>query len=204
MMIALNNQQGLNLSILDAAETWKWLSVQLQVAASSSHASMHLMTVATVDDHGHPDARTVVLRHADPVDRTIRFHSDVRCGKIAAIRRTPQVALHWYLQTLQMQVRIAATATVHHLDATATTAWDASRPMSRACYTPSIAPGDVTSCFPPAPLAPAIDDTTGLAHFAVVVCRFDAFELLALHASGHQRVRVHLDAVPVTWDVLAP
>lgn len=194
----------LDLASMDAITTWEWLSGELTTAMASARHAMHLMTVATVDDHGHPDARTVVLRHADPVDRTIRFHSDVRCVKIAAIRRTPQVALHWYLPTIRVQVRIAATATVHHLDATATAAWDASRPMSRACYTPSIAPGDVTSYFPPAPLAPAIDDTTGLAHFAVVVCRFDAFELLALHASGHQRVRVHLDAVPVTWDVLAP
>jgi hypothetical protein len=38
----------------------------------------------------------------------------------------------------------------------------------------------------------------------VVTCRFDAVELLSLHAAGHQRVRLHLDRDPVTWTVLAP
>jgi hypothetical protein len=76
--------------------------------------------------------------------------------------------------------------------------------MSRAIYTTAAAPGDALDAFPAGPSAPEADDHTGLGRFAVVSCRFDAIELLSLHAAGHQRVRLHLARDLVTWTVLAP
>jgi hypothetical protein len=193
-----------DLAAMNAATAWTWLAGELTAAVGSAKHGLHLLTVATVGTDGQPDARTVVLRHVDPLRREIHFHSDIRSPKVQALRASPQVALHWYDPVLRVQVRVAAAAVIHHGDTVAAATWNASQPMSRAIYTTAAAPGDALDAFPAGPSAAAADDDTGLGRFAVVSCRFDAVELLSLHAAGHQRVRLHLDRDPVTWTVLAP
>jgi hypothetical protein len=193
-----------DLAAMNAAAAWAWLAGELAAAVGSARHGLHLLTVATVGADGQPDARTVVLRHVDPLRREIRFHSDIRSPKVQTLRTSPRVALHWYDPALRVQVRVAALAAIHHGDTVATAAWTASQTMSRAIYTTAVAPGDALDAFPEGPAAPAADDDTGLGRFAVVACRFDTVELLSLHAAGHQRVRLHLDCNPVTWTVLAP
>ena len=193
-----------DLAAVDASAAWAWLAGQLTAATGSARHGFHLMTVATVGTDGQPDARTVVLRHVDPARRLIRFHSDIRSPKVRAIQRDPRVALHWYDPVIRVQVRIDARATVHHGDEIAAAAWSAAAPMSRACYTAFVAPGDPLDAFPAGPAAPATGDDAGLAHFTIVSCRFDSVDLLVLHAAGHQRVRLHLDREPTAWTVLSP
>lgn len=193
-----------NLAAIDAVAAWAWLAGELGAAAGSARHAFHLLTVATVNPDTTADTRTVVLRHVDPISREIRFHTDIRSPKVQAIRREPRVALHWYDPAMRLQLRIAARGTIHHGDACADAAWNAAAPMSRACYTTDVAPGDRLEAFPDGPAAPAVGDDAGRRHFAVVSCRFDEVDLLALHASGHQRVRLHLAHDPVTWSVLAP
>ena len=193
-----------DLAAMNAATAWSWLAGELTAAVGSARHGLHLLTVATVGTDGQPEARTVVLRHVDPLRREVRFHSDIRSPKLRALRTSPRVALHWYDPALRVQVRVSAVAVIHHGDTVAAVTWNASQPMSRAIYTTAAAPGDALDAFPAGPSAPEADDDTGLGRFAVVSCRFDAVELLSLHAAGHQRVRLHLDRDPVTWTVLAP
>jgi len=193
-----------DLAALDASAAWAWLMAELRAACGSARHGFHLFTVATLGGDGRPDARTVVLRHVDADRREIRFHTDARSPKAADLRRDPRLALHWYDPANRVQMRAAATATIHHGDDVAAAAWAAAQPMSRACYTSPTAPGTPIDDFLPAPAPPAPGDDLSLAHFAVVACRFDAIELLALHASGHQRALIHVRRHPVTWTVLAP
>ncbi len=193
-----------DLATQDAAAIWKWLAGELAAAVGSARHGLHLLTVATVGCNGQPDARTVVLRHIDPVGREIRFHSDVRSPKVQSLRVNPRVALHWYDPSCRVQVRITATATIHHADAVAAAAWAGAQAMSRACYTSAAAPGDRIAAFAAGPAAPAPEDDAGLARFAVVSCRFDDIDLLSLHAAGHQRVRLHVDRDPVALTIVAP
>ena len=193
-----------DLAAMNAAAAWAWLAGELTAAVGSARHGLHLLTVANVGADGQPDARTVVLRHVDPLRREIRFHSDIRSPKVQALHTSPRVALHWYDPALRVQVRVAAVAAIHHGDTVATAAWTASQTMSRAIYTTTVAPGDALDAFPEGPAAPAADDDTGLERFAVISCRFDTVELLSLHAAGHQRVRFHLDCNPITWTVRAP
>ena len=193
-----------DLATVDAAAAWTWLAGELVAATGSARHAFHLLTVATVAADGRPDARTVVLRHMDPAACVIRFHSDIRSPKVRAIQRDPRVALHWYDPVIRVQVRIDAQATIHHNDELASAAWNAAAPMSRACYTASAAPGAPLDAFPTPPAAPAAGDDAGRGQFAVVSCRFDSVDLLALHAAGHQQVRLHLDRDPITWTALAP
>jgi len=193
-----------DLATLGPVGTWQWLVAELQVAATSSRHGFHLLTVATLGLDGAPDARTVVLRHVDAVRREIRFHTDARGPKAMQLRRDPRVALHWYDPACRVQLRAAAEAVIHQDDDVAAAAWGAAQPMSRACYAATAAPGTPLAAFAPAPPAPDPGDAAARDHFAVVVCRYSAIELLALHAAGHQRVRLHVGHDAVTWTVLAP
>ncbi|MFM8734320.1 MAG: pyridoxamine 5'-phosphate oxidase family protein [Pirellulales bacterium] len=193
----------IDLTAMKPAEAWGWLAGALQAATTSARHGLHLFTLATVGADGQPDARTVVLRHVDAERREIRFHTDIRSPKAATIRRCPQVALHWYDPVARLQIRIAARASLHHGDDLARVAWDAAAAMSRACYSAS-APGTAVEAFPPAAVPQAAADDAGFENFAVVACRFDAVEVLVLHAAGHQRARLDLGCPAITWQLLAP
>lgn len=192
------------LASLSAVELWRRLSAELEVAAASGRHPLHLFTVATVGDDGSPESRTVVLRGFDAERRELWFHTDIRSPKAAQIARDGRVALHWYDAQARLQIRIAALAEVHHADPVARDAWRASQPMSRACYGSEAAPGTPLPEFtaPPEPLDAA--DAAGLANFTVIRCRFAAVELLALHASGHERILLRLDGDSPTGTILAP
>ncbi len=199
-----DSEPAIELSALDAAAAGRRIADSLVAAAVSSRHAFHLLSVATVDADGAAESRTVVLRGFDEATREVRFHTDLRSGKAAAIRRDARVGLHWYAPEARLQIRIPATASLHHADDIALHAWRASQPMSRACYTAAHAPGAPLASFPVAPSAPAAGDDTGLANFCVVRCRFESVELLALHATGHERVRIDVTSNPVTWTILAP
>lgn len=198
------NETGWQLARLSAPEIWSRLAAELTVAASSARHPLHLVTVATLGADGGPQARTVVLRGFDAERRVLWFHTDSRSPKAAAIARDGRVALHWYDAAARLQIRISAAAVLHHADSVARAAWEAAQPMSRACYASPTAPGTRLTAFPTAAPAPAAADDLGLAHFAVVRCRFTAVELLALHASGHERLLLVLDGPVPSGTILAP
>jgi hypothetical protein len=189
---------------LSAVEVWRRVSTELAAAAASGRHPFHLLTVATVGDEGGPEARTVVLRGFNAERRELWFHTDSRSPKAGQIVRDGRVALHWYDAQARLQIRIAALAVVHQADPIARDAWLASQPMSRACYGSAAAPGTPLPEFPPPPEQLVDDDSRGLANFALVRCRFAAVELLALHASGHERIRLELGAPLPTRMILAP
>lgn len=198
------SETGWQLAGLSAPEIWCRLAAELTGAASSARHPLHLVTVATLAADGSPQARTVVLRGFDAEGRVLWFHTDGRSPKLAQISRDGRVALHWYDPEARLQIRISARAEVHRGDPIARAAWQAAQPRSRACYTSPTAPGFRLEAFPAAAPAPAAADDRGLAHFAVIRCRFTAVELLALHASGHERVLLVLDGAVPTGTILAP
>lgn len=191
------------LASLSATETWERLTAELMAAVNSARHPLHLLTVATIGVDGFPSTRTVVLRGFDHQRRELRFHTDIRSPKAAQFARDDRVGLHWYDAAARLQIRIAARVAVHHLDPVARAAWQVSQPMSRACYA-AAAPGTPLRDFPAPPEPPAAADSAGLANFAVVRCRFAAVELLALHASGHERILLDLGGWVPTSTILAP
>lgn len=198
------SETGWRLAGLAPADVWSRLAADLAAAAASARHPLHLVTVATLGADGAPQARTVVLRGFDAERKVLWFHTDSRSPKAAAIARDGRVALHWYDADARLQIRISADAVVHRGDPIVHAAWRATPPMSRACYASPAAPGTPLAAFPVAAPAPAPDDDRGLAHFAVVRCQFTTVELLALHASGHERVLLALAGPVPTGSVLAP
>ena len=198
------SESGWRLAGLSAAEIWSRLAGEFTQAAASARHPLHLVTVATLGDDGGPQARTVVLRGFDAERRVLWFHTDVRSPKAVEIARDGRVALHWYDAAARLQIRMSADAVLHHGDPVARAAWQAAPPMSRACYASPTPPGTRLAEVPAATPAPAAGDDRGLAHFALVRCRFTAVELLALHASGHERLLLALAGAVPTATILAP
>lgn len=183
--------------------TWEWLTAEMAAGVASARHPFHLCTVATVGDDGGPRCRTVVLRRFDGPAREAWFHTDARSPKATELLRKPRACLHWYDMGRRVQIRLLADVILHRNDDVARAAWHHARPMSRACYT-GFAPGSPCDSFPPAPAPPADDDERGLSAFTAVCCQFTSIELLFLHATGHQRVRLHPATTPSTWEILAP
>jgi pyridoxamine 5'-phosphate oxidase len=188
----------------EPAALWRSLIEAFAAATASSRHPLHLLTVATVDAGGGPQLRTVVLRGFDPGRREVVFHTDIRSPKATQIRGDGRVALHWYDPGQRLQIRIPAVARIHHDDPVSRAAWEACQRMSRACYLADVSPGTPLAWFPTAPLAPAPGDERGLQAFAVVRCRFDSLELLALSAAGHERIRLVFAGQELGREILAP
>ncbi len=193
-----------DLTQYNAISFWAFCRSQFDEAIVSAKHPFHVATVSTVTTNGIPRSRSVVLRHFDYKAQEISFHTDLRSPKIKDLRTCSTLCLHWYDPASRVQIRLIASATVHHQDGRAEQAWNASRTTSRACYGTPNAPGRTMNQFPPAPAIPEADDHTGYAHFVVVACRFDELDVLTLHASGHQRVLLSLKHDPASWSVIAP
>jgi len=67
------------------------------------------MTVATVDDDG-PDARMLLLKEVD--ERGFVFYTNLESPKAQALRNDPRVALCFYWNTIEKQVRVRGRATL--------------------------------------------------------------------------------------------
>jgi len=67
-------------------------------------ALAHAMTLATVDAHGAPDARMVLLKGFGP--EAFRFFTNLSSAKARHLEATPRAALVLYWRELDRQVRI--------------------------------------------------------------------------------------------------
>ena len=74
---------------------------------AAMHAQVHeptAMNVATVDEHGHPNARIVLLKEVN--DQGFVFFTNYQSRKGRAIAHHPHVALTFFWPELERQVRI--------------------------------------------------------------------------------------------------
>lgn len=177
---------------IDAALNFGWAMIARGV--SDRKSAFHTPVVATVGQDGEPDVRTVVLRAADLDRWTVRFHTDRRSTKVAALRGSPRIAMHFYCARSKIQLRLRGLATLHSDDATADLAWRNSRPMSRACYAQSHAPGAALE----EPAVGTVPHTEGEAfgrsNFVAVETAVRQLEWLYLDVAGHRRALFVRDA----------
>lgn len=165
-----------------------------------SKSPMHYMSVATHAADGI-GLRTVVLRKADPDQRTLRFHTDARSAKFRELKANPQVSLLLYDNPDKTQLRMQGTASLHTDDAVAEEAWEKTVLHSRRCYLITKAPSTVSpvpsSGLPEQYLdqVPSLDESlAGRINFAVVQVRIHSVDWLNLNAHGHRRARFRYDA----------
>jgi len=95
--LALKNKDPIELF-----RTW------LQEAVDSGMKEPTAMSVATVDAEGAPDARMLLLKGCD--ERGFVFYTNLESAKADALRHDPRVALCFYWNAIEKQVRVRGQA----------------------------------------------------------------------------------------------
>ena len=177
---------------LDGVLQWTWAA--LEDAAASSKHPWHTPVVASVDEHGRPAARVVVLRHADRDQRRLLLHSDARSPKLDHLRRNPWLSWVMWNPRAKVQLRAAGPCTIHTDDPLADRQWDASTRAARRCYlapAPPSEPADHPSPNLPEDVRGVVPDEervrAGRPNFAVIATAVASLDWLYLHHAGHRR-----------------
>lgn len=166
-------------SELDSLLAQVW--ARLVCGVGNRHASARHPVFATVAPDGTPEARTVVLRAADPQAATLEVHTDLRSAKVTALRLNPLAALHVWDETAQLQTRI--TASVEVLSAEAVSGlWLRVPETSQSAYGTMPAPGTAITA------SLAYSKTPDPAAFAVLHCTVFAIDVVHL-GRNHRRAR---------------
>lgn len=114
---------GLQFSDLSSDPLAQWTQ-WYDEAASAGVAEPNAMTIATVDEHGFPDARVVLARGAD--ERGFTFFTNYDSAKGQQLRGHPQCAAVFAWLDLHRQVRVRGT--VEKVSDEESNAYFASRP----------------------------------------------------------------------------
>ena len=180
------------------------IDMQLARAANDRKAPMHTPVVVTSD----ADARVMVLREWDGANRTLRFHTDIRAPKCAAIGEGSPVGVLFYDRDAKIQLRARGAGRIEHRTPAADAAWEESSTYARRCYLGE-GPGAVsdrpTSGLPDwvegekpteAEVAPARE------HFAILLVELAEVDWFFLHNDGHRRALIDMASGEGRW--LAP
>ncbi len=168
---------------------------------------MHTPVVGTADG----DLRVMVLRAFDLASRTLRFHTDARSPKIAAIKDDPSITVLFYDPEAKVQIRARGIGRVDTNGAVVDAAWDQATPFAKRCYLAESAPGG--SCDSPVSGLPDwVEGITpseaqvapGRENFAVLLVRVEVFDWLYLANTGHRRARFEFSDERMIGNWLVP
>lgn len=152
-------------------------------------------TLATTSPQGWPEARTVVLRAADPAGATLDIHTDLQSAKVASLRHTPRAALHIWDASAHLQIRLQADVTILS-GAEIAEIWARVPDPSRQSYGTRPSPGQ--------PIADALayDKPADPASFAVLRCRVQTIDVVHLGPQHRRAAFARADGWAGQW--LAP
>ena len=184
-------------AIIEApAEIRQRIWMELSRAALDRHHEWRTPVLATVGLDGAPNARTVVLRHADAQALTLGFYTDARSPKIAELAEQPQAKLLFWSTRLNWQLRVRVRVATLTSGPQVEAVW-AKVKQSRAA-------GDYLTLR--APGQPLADDVSMAVnnhaphHLALLNAQVDEIDWLELSRNGHRRARLSA----TTWDWLTP
>lgn len=155
-----------------------WL--ELQRATQDRHHDWRTPVLTSVDAQGAPQARTVVLREADPGTQELTFYTDSRSPKVAELQAAPLCALVFWSKRLGWQLRISARVHVDTKGPLLDAAWSrVSQSAAAGDYLSAAAPGS--------PLhlqGNALDQQHNM---AILIAQVQVLDWLELARSGHRR-----------------
>ena len=177
-----------------AARLWR----ELTRAPHDKHHEWRTPVLATqgIDQMG-PQARTVVLRHADAALCRLRVYSDARSPKCSELVAQPLAQLTFWSKRLNWQLRVSAQASVEFEGDQVNVAWNHLR-QSRAAadYLSESPPGQIQSSNKH--LTKNAEDSSLVHHLAILNFQVTSMDWLALSKDGHRRARLTPSGV-VNW-----
>lgn len=168
----------------------------LASGAGSRKSPMHTPVVGTADG----DLRIMVLREFEEDNHTLRFHTDARSPKVAAIGANDAVSVLAYDAEAKVQIRMRGTGRIEHDSALSDDKWHQSTTFARRCYLTKAAPSSPsdapTSGLPEwaEGIQPTEDQIApGRTNFAVLLVQVREYDWLYLSNDGHRRARLTVD-----------
>jgi hypothetical protein len=156
---------------------------KLAIGAGKPDADFHFLTLASVDLQSKPQARTVVLRGVDPVNRVLEFHTDIRSTKWRELANNPHVTVLGYEN--KTQLRMQGTVELHAGNSErAEAAWNLLSARTQKTYA-GPAPGTDLS---------AETYPSGKVNFGVVLCRVNLLDWCLLARDSNQRALISYSA----------
>ncbi|NVK55411.1 MAG: pyridoxamine 5'-phosphate oxidase family protein [Alteromonadaceae bacterium] len=144
--------------------------------------------LATVNDKGMAQNRTVVCRDFSSENDTLRFISDTRSAKFAELRHQPNAAICWYFALTREQYRLTVAAAIDTPQTNIALCehyWQGLSRLGRQQFLwgrpASIRPQ------PQQPLQTATDSEVVPVHFCVVTLNVFAVDYLNLKGNPQQR-----------------
>ena len=166
---------------------------RLVTGAIKSRTPFHTPSVATISK-GEVSMRTVVLRKALPLERELRFHTDIRSTKWDELIMNPSISALFYDAEDRIQLRIKGKATLNHKNEMTAKAWETTSLSSRKCYLTLHSP----SSFADASTSGLSEDMeqenytlaeseVGYTNFGIVSIQVQSIDWLWLNHAGHRR-----------------
>ena len=176
-----------------AARLWR----ELTRAPHDKHHEWRTPVLATqgIDQMG-PQARTVVLRHADAALCRLRVYSDARSPKCLELVAQPLAQLTFWSKRLNWQLRVSAQASVEFEGDQVNVAWNHLR-QSRAAadYLSESPPGQIQSN---KHITKNEKDVRPVHHLAILNFQVTSMDWLVLSKDGHRRARLTPSGI-VNW-----
>lgn len=164
---------------------------RLEHGARDRKCPMHTPVVATAD----ADARVMVLRAFDAAHWTLRFHTDLRSPKCAAIGAGAPVGVVLYDPPGKIQIRARGIGRIETTTPLVSSAWQECTNFARRCYLGE-GPGamsDVPTSGLPAEVEGIEPDELQLlparANFAVLLIELHSLDWFHLAHTGHVRAQ---------------
>lgn len=167
-----------------------WLG-RLARAPRDRKCAMHTPVVVSAP----ADARVMVLRAFDQAEARLRFHTDARSPKVAAIAADSRMAVLFYDKSAKIQIRVRGIGRVERTGPVADAAWAKGTNFARRCYLgegPGSASPVPTSGLPPEFEGVEPDDAQLIparANFAVLLIDVAQVDWLYLAHTGHVRAQ---------------
>jgi general stress protein 26 len=102
--------------------------------AADSKDPFHWPVLASVDEEGHADARTVVLRRWYPEKNTLEVHSAGDTAKVSQLRKNASATLVFYHERSRIQIRAKTIAIIHQQNRVTEDAWERLSENTRKGY----------------------------------------------------------------------
>jgi len=161
-------------------QLWHYLG---KIAQDSGHPA-RVISLASVDQQGAAQVRSVILREVEPWSLSV--YTDSRSPKVAQLRQDPRAEILIWDPDPRWQLRFSAQAEVV-LGPETDRLWQRIKGTSAA--------SDYLA--PQAPGAPLASETEALDEPAIAILRFKVIKIdwLELNPSGHRRQRLTPDGV---------
>ena len=186
--------------MLNPDEIRQRIWTELQRATQDRHSEWRTPVLATVGRQGAPDARTVVLRHADAKLSRLHIYTDSRSPKVAALADQPSAMLVFWSKRLSWQLRVRAHMSVQTAGPQLEAVWDRVRQSAAAGdYLSAAAPGDALPG-EQADEQALPEDPTRPHHLAILIAQVQEIDWLELARGGHRRALLSTD----TWEWRVP